>query len=314
MSEDHEQRNVDYLINITNEVMASHESKAYVFNIINDPSMSAYAFIQSIGHEWRTHFDKEKYYWDCRSSNEMNIKKPNCIFQYTVSGEGVVEINGKAIRQGPGDFFMIERPGPFRYWLPNDSEHWELKFVDISVSALPIWNGIIQSFGRCFSAKEEDELMQLWNKIFKRAQEDNTLSVFDDAQYAYRFILMLHQHLAQIGMRAPEAESIQRCIKFIEENFFEDLSLVDIAEAGGLSPFYVNKAFKSVLGETPMRYLTKARIRYGMRLLYNTDLSVEDIAEQCGFQNANYFAKVFRKYTNTTPTVFRQQGLTPIFL
>ena len=79
-------------------------------------------------------------------------------------------------------------------------------------------------------------------------------------------------------------------------------------------PFYLNKTFKTILGETPIRYVTKIRIRYSMALLYNSDLTIDEIAEQCGFQNANYFSKVFKKYTNMSPTDFRKQHLPPIIL
>ena len=69
-----------------------------------------------------------------------------------------------------------------------------------------------------------------------------------------------------------------------------------------------------MLGVTPIHYLTKVRVRHGMHLLYDTSLPIDDIAQQCGFQNANYFAKVFRKYVNVSPTDFRRQKLTPIIL
>lgn len=304
----------EYLVSTKREIADAKQAGDYSFSQIHDPATAHYFFIYSIGHELHTWEDSAPYYWDCHRDQPNALKQPSCIFQYTVSGEGVVEIDGKAYPQTENSCFLIERPGPYRYYLPEDSDHWEIKFIDISILALPIWNDIVQAFGRRFTLNPDDDLLLLWNKIFDRAAENKITTVFDNSLYAYRFLLTLHQQIAQIGHRAPESRSIQCCIQFIEEHYAENLSLVEISAAGGLSPFYVNKTFKAVLGDTPIHYLTKVRIKHSMQLLYNTDLSIEEIAQRCGFQNANYFAKVFRKYANMTPTAFRQQEMISIFL
>ena len=179
---------------------------------------------------------------------------------------------------------------------------------------MPIWNGIVQSFGRVFNMNSSNALMKLWDVIFENAAAGRIDSPFKNSLYAYQMLLTLHQYLAEYGIKSPNTEAIQRCIQFIEENYARDISLADIASAGNLSPFYINKAFKTVLGDTPIRYLTKIRIRCGMCQLCDTDLSIDEIARQCGFQNANYFAKVFRKYVNMSPTDFRKQKMSPIIL
>ncbi len=285
---------------------------SYVFNIVNDSSMTHYTFIRALGKETRRHEDKDPYYWDCRRHESIN--NTTCILQYTVSGEGALEMGNKIYRQTAGDFFLIERPGPYRYWLPDNSDHWELKFLEFSVTGMPIWNGIVQSFGRVFNMNSSNALMKLWDVIFENAAAGRIDSPFKNSLYAYQMLLTLHQYLAEYGIKSPNTEAIQRCIQFIEENYARDISLADIASAGSLSPFYINKAFKTVLGDTPIRYLTKIRIRCGMCQLCDTDLSIDEIARQCGFQNANYFAKVFRKYVNMSPTDFRKQKMSPIIL
>ncbi len=289
------------------------DMEAYTFNVVNDPSIAHYTFISALGKEMRRREDKVRYYQDCRlncGSANNNI----CILQYTVSGEGVLEIGNKLNRQREGDFFLIERPGPYRYWIPEGSDHWELKFIEFSATGLPIWNGIVQSFGRCFNVNGDNGLMDLWDEIFAAAASGQIDSLFDNAIFAYKMLLTLHQHLSEYGTKSQNAESIRQCVRFIEENYAQHITLTDISAAGNLSPFYVNKVFKTVLGVTPIHYLTKVRVRHGMHLLYDTSLPIDDIAQQCGFQNANYFAKVFRKYVNVSPTDFRRQKLTPIIL
>ena len=72
--------------------------------------------------------------------------------------------------------------------------------------------------------------------------------------------------------------------------------------------------FREIAGDTPLHYLIKRRITASLSMLYTTDLSIEEIAVACGFHNANYFAKVFRKYTGKSPTEFRKSDNSPITL
>ena len=295
------------------ERLAGNLLDSYWFNIVGDPSTANYTFIHSIGHEYHFQGDEVRYYWDCRLA-DYNAASATCIFQYTVSGEGNLEVGDHVYRQKAGDFFLIERPGPFRYWIPKDSDHWEIKFVDFTSPSLLAWNGIVQSFGRVFKAERDNPIISLWDEIFQKVKNHQIDSVFENAKSAYAFLLTFHQYLAQSGLKSKKAEVIQQCVRYIENHFSEPITLEDIAQAGNLSPFSVNKAFKVVIGTTPILYLTKERVRRSMKYLLETSLTVEEISQLCGFQNGNYFAKVFRKYVNTSPTDFRKQKMTPIIL
>ncbi|MBQ2923206.1 MAG: helix-turn-helix domain-containing protein [Tyzzerella sp.] len=284
----------------------------YKFNVVKDPSFGHYVYVNAIGIEERTQQDSCLYNIDNRNLNEAT--EPNCAFQYTISGEGALRVGNKIYRQKVGDLFMVERPGPYNYWLPKDSTHWKYLFVEFSSNAIPFWNGITQAFGRTFQIKQNSELIHLCTMFFKDVRNGKVDNLLCNAQMAYKIIISLHSYLLEKGVASDSAQSINQCVKFIEENFEKNILLVDVAAAGNISPFNLNTAFKTIMGDTPMQYLNKTRIRRSMNLLYSTDLSVDDIAKQCGFQNANYFAKVFRKYLNITPTDFRRQNKQPIIL
>ena len=61
----------------------------------------------------------------------------------------------------------------------------------------------------------------------------------------------------------------------------------------------------AIFRSTPNNYLTNLRIRRAKLLLVQTSLSVTDIAAQCGYADRNYFARLFKKHTDMTPTEFR---------
>ena len=92
-----------------------------------------------------------------------------------------------------------------------------------------------------------------------------------------------------------------RVIRLMQRNLETPLSLEELAEAAGYSTRQLERQFKAVLNETPSRYYRNLRIDLGRSLLFETELSVTEIAAATGFETANHFAKVFRERFGVSP-------------
>ncbi len=86
----------------------------------------------------------------------------------------------------------------------------------------------------------------------------------------------------------------------------EDLSTAQIAEHFHFSPAYMNVLFKQEMKMTLKQYLSNYRLERARKLLEQGYMKVTEIAEKCGYANANYFAKVFRDSTGMTPVEYRE--------
>ena len=84
-----------------------------------------------------------------------------------------------------------------------------------------------------------------------------------------------------------------------------DIEIRKIAAELGITPNHFNKLFRKYLGTTPSLYLQNRRLLHSEFLLENTTKSVKEIAHLCGFADANYFIRCFRKKNNITPARFR---------
>lgn len=102
---------------------------------------------------------------------------------------------------------------------------------------------------------------------------------------------------------------IQPVYKYIIENLSQKLTLSRLAQVGGCSEQTLIQRFKRYGGNTPMRYITALRINRAKELLSNTDFSVGQVAELCGFENVYYFSNAFKKETGISPLKFREQSL-----
>lgn len=98
---------------------------------------------------------------------------------------------------------------------------------------------------------------------------------------------------------------ICKAIEYLKRNCRDRVTLEDTAGHVGLSPSYFSRVFKEEVGESFNSYLTALRISRGRAMLLDTDASIAEICDRCGFDDQSYFTKVFRKYTGVTPGRFR---------
>ncbi len=110
---------------------------------------------------------------------------------------------------------------------------------------------------------------------------------------------------------APVFQSVSiydEMLKFISENYDQNISLEDVAKKCNYSTDYVRHLFKKHTGMTFGNYLTNLRISQARLLLSSTDKSVSQIASLVGFDNPDYFTNVFKKKTNLSPREFRRKS------
>ena len=94
---------------------------------------------------------------------------------------------------------------------------------------------------------------------------------------------------------------------FIENRYFEPLTLDNAAEACNLSRYYFAHSFKELTGTTFFDYLTLFRLEKALPQLTYTKKTVAEIAYDCGFSNLRSFNRAFKKHTAFTPSEYRKK-------
>lgn len=102
---------------------------------------------------------------------------------------------------------------------------------------------------------------------------------------------------------------LRRVQEFISANLEEDLSLAQLAEVADLSQFHFARAFRKSTGQTPQHYLMEQRIERAKQLLSKNDLPIVEISLRTGFKNQSHFTTLFRKFTKSTPKLWREMKL-----
>lgn len=94
--------------------------------------------------------------------------------------------------------------------------------------------------------------------------------------------------------------------KYLDEHFREKISLDELSGMFYIDKYYLSRRFKQYYGTTVNAYLQKVKITHAKHLLRFTKLSIEEIAADCGVDDANYFARLFKKIEGMSPGEFRR--------
>lgn len=98
---------------------------------------------------------------------------------------------------------------------------------------------------------------------------------------------------------------IKKILFFIENNYPTTITIADIAKSGDISISSCLRLFKQILKTTPIQYLIKFRLHKAVKEFYSLEgRSIGDIAYSCGFSDATYFNRCFKKEFGCTPTEY----------
>ena len=106
----------------------------------------------------------------------------------------------------------------------------------------------------------------------------------------------------------PAYTAMQDIAKYISQNYNKDLSLNALSKLFSISPNHLSKQFKKVTGIGLSEYINITRITVAEKMLTNNNISITKVATECGFNDSNYFASVFKKIKGITPKKYSLQN------
>ena len=249
------------------------------------------------------HITSHDYHWDNRVRKNSYV-----LLQYTISGKGSFQTPDHTYPQQTGDLFLVQVPGDSQYSLPDDSEYWDVLYLEFSSECLPLLYHIHLSCGPAFHLEASSTLPEQMKQLYADAISNQLASVFDNSKAAYAFLL----DLADYALENPALSSprVTLAKNYLDSNYYNtDLNLDEVAVAVGLSKYHLCREFNHLYGISPGKYLANLRLQKSCALLLQSrQHTIAEIASMVGFSNDNYFCKVFRKAFGTTPTQYRLQN------
>lgn len=162
---------------------------------------------------------------------------------------------------------------------------------------------MIQQVLQTKNLKEEHIMGSTYIKI---PLQYNNLSSDEFLSYLKILIVTATKVIIPVSSHKIEKSDI---VDFLEENFSKDISLDDLSERYNTTPVYVSKCIKKLFGVPLTSYLAEKRIAFASYLLTETNnLSIEEIATICGYNNRIHFTRSFKQRRGVPPSEFRKNA------
>ncbi len=105
---------------------------------------------------------------------------------------------------------------------------------------------------------------------------------------------------------SSQGDRIEKIFAYLNNNYFRDISLKDIAKMFGMSGSSFARIIKKWTGMTFVNILNEVRVAHATKMLINSTSTISEIAYQCGFNNLSYFNKIFKEKRSVSPKQYRR--------
>ncbi|SEW01511.1 AraC family transcriptional regulator [[Clostridium] fimetarium] len=238
---------------------------------------------------------------------------------YIISGKRKLFTPNRINIVDAGTLFFINKNVHFRNTYLNETTYERIcvKFTDKMI------NDLIESLGKegfyrifddpiyHFNLDTQDQLMRLFVSMQNEYNNYNRYSeIILKSLLNQIIIISIRERVSNTNnniILEKEEAHIIKAVQYIDNNYYTSPSLNITAAIVYLTPTYFSKLFKKAMGCTYSEYLNNAKLDNARRLLVETNLTMNEISENCGFSNSNYFCDVFKRTENLSPTNFRKK-------
>lgn len=252
-----------------------------------------------------------------REGQELHSHPGYAELTYVRAGEGIVDVDGQREPLAPGDFVLCGAGEPHSYHASGEQPLVGIScgFAQLLCRGMEENQFLTHPDQPVVHAGTGGRTLDALLTVLEQAAMDQSAGSAEVCSYlaaaAVTAALRIHRSVAERSEQV-HYELGARTRMYLDRHYLEPLRLDQIAQAMGVSKFHLDRVFREYADCSPVQYMIRRRMARAQMLLASTDLTVRRIAEQCGYDNYNYFTSLFRKIIGMTPRDYRKtvQGRT----
>ena len=256
------------------------------------------------------------------------VKNADCRIFYILDGEGEIEIENKTYTVEK-DCLGIWKSGTEYTWkIKKDSSaqiaiinfDYTLEFSNRTQLLTLIPKNMFSSC-KIYDSGDFEDITVLNKPIFLKNMnifKKDVLEIINELEELKLYSLetantILHHLILKIARyvtisSSSEKLKIEPVLDYIQANFDKEITNISLGKMINYHPHYINSLMKELIGTTLHSYLTEYRMNEALKLLLNTDYSIEIIAQKVGYKNPTHFCNVFRKKFGISPAKHRKSA------
>lgn len=226
---------------------------------------------------------------------------------YVSNGSGILQVRNQQYALNTGNIAVINCLDSYK--LNADSQGWQIFWIHINGKMMKEIYKMILDIGKdnpIFQLNSLVEITKIWEEIYAATNSDTKIKeLLINEQLFHLINQVLKVQSDFLQTTTSHKEKIQQVRNYLEENFSSQISLDQLAEIFYINKYYLTRIYKETYQQTINQTLTQLRITKAKELLRYSELSMVEIAVSCGFQDASYFSKVFKKIEGESPQKYR---------
>ena len=251
------------------------------------------------------HVNNSGYYENTTFSTKIDRPKGRVDYHLILIEKGTVHIslNDKILKLQKNDFFIFAPNTPQQYFFEENTlynyywSHFTGVYIPTLLNVCKLRTDTIYHGNNACVFIIKDAIKQITSELQVKNYNYETIAAS-----------ILHSLLAKLPRYLKTNRSSEEFIKNVIAAFNKDYAAINniavYAKKHELSPTYFIRIFKQHTSLTPKQYILRLRMEKAKELLSLTDMKVNEVARECGFESPLYFSKLFHKYFGVPPTQF----------
>lgn len=149
------------------------------------------------------------------------------------------------------------------------------------------------------------------NQIQKRFKSLFDAFLLEDEYRSEELSIILERIFIEIARAIRNKENdkiiLSKSVRYINEHYTTEIRITDLAKMENMCTTAYNMAFKKQFGISPIKHIISLRIQLAIELLETSNIPIKEISMLSGYDNFNYFSRIFKEYTGKSPSSYRKQ-------
>lgn len=230
---------------------------------------------------------------------------------YFINGKGFLRCNTKSFNIIQGDviiinsrdlhyleslnndlrFYLIRIDLPFLF--SDQVDLCQTKYLSPLSENLILFKNLIRN---------DDEIVRCIKTIIKEYNKKEIGYELAVKANLYNLVVLLIRNYIdkfvtkrQLAFKINNDERFYKVFEFVHSNFNKKISTLNLSNIAHVSPYYFCRIFKQITGKTTTEYINEVRLKKSIELLKNSNMNITEVAINCGFNDVNYFSRLFKK-------------------
>ncbi len=238
-------------------------------------------------------------------SKDFSIRRPEgrpdyqLLYMYKGCGHFLLDGNWRTVGEGSLILYKPTDPQVYTYRAADHPEIYWIHFLGLeSVSLLETYEIRDAFIGRHRTLKQIFEEIILELQLHKPMFHEIAMADF------HKMLALINRFMQLQYKPRINSPLIDQLIAELGKRYMEEWDIRAMADYCHLSMDHFSHQFKKAAGLSPIQFLTQLRIEQAKELLLTESLSVSEVSQLVGYQDALYFSRVFKKATGTSPRMF----------